>query len=237
MTKKTYKSMVLEELERMSGSWITAGYITDTLNVTDPHVIRSTVSRALRKLRSEGKAISKRVSGDRWAHWASFNPSQIPVVSSSSMVHNFQVIYGGKSSKGSLGGTTMCIDLNKPTLNSAIEEVVKELITKKEKFSGHDVTKRLRDDLLLGGDPIIDDRETGVVFVKGKLVPKIEHDYVRDVVHELFHQGKMSGYDRTHNGQYWEYVESDTKDTSDDPLPDISTNGTNDDSYDGNPTI
>ena len=136
----------------------------------------------------------------------------------------------------------MCIDPSKPTLNASIEVTVNKLIADKKTFSAHDVTKALREEVNAGLNATLDQGETGSVHVNGVDVPKISHDYVRDAVHELFHTGKMTGYDRNHSGSHWEYAPAvvappvPVLGTPVDPstsTPPASSGG----SYDGSPTL
>ncbi len=98
----------------------------------------------------------------------------------------------------------MCIDLTKPTFNTAIETVVQELLMAGQAFTAHDITEELRK-RAAAGTVFIDRDETGEIFINGNPQPRIAHDEVREVVHDLFHQGKMTGFDRSNNGSYWLY--------------------------------
>lgn len=140
-----------------------------------------------------------------------------------------------KRSKGSAGRTSsMCIDPNKPTFTKAVTEVVAELVAKQASFSAYDVTKALREKVNTGTFTI-DPQETGTVFVGGKGVPKIEHEAVKGVVTECFHANEMPGYDRDHNGSYFEYKPvAAAPDPAAPPTPPPITGGG---SYDGTPTL
>jgi len=98
----------------------------------------------------------------------------------------------------------MCIDLSKPTFNAAVETVVNDLLAAGQSFSAHDVTTEVRR-RVLAGTLLIDLTENGDIFISGVLMPRIEHAYVREAVHELYHQGRMTGFDRSNNGSYWLY--------------------------------
>lgn len=105
-------------------------------------------------------------------------------------------------------GIPMCLSATvaaKASLIEAVGDVVtKEFIPAQKKFSAYDVTKRMRE-LVSQPTTTVSPAETGTVNVKGKAVPKILHEDVREIVHELFNQGLMTGYDRAHVGQYFEY--------------------------------
>jgi hypothetical protein len=151
------------------------------------------------------------------------------------------------SSKGSSGRTnSMCsVDPNKPIFNGAVRLTIAEFIQKQQGFSAYDITKALREKML-STDPtqntIVDPKETGTVYVQGKAVPKIEHEAVREVVLECFTANELTGYDRIHNGRYFEYKPAAAAPSTPDPStpPDPATPATpatSGSSYDGSPTL
>lgn len=116
----------------------------------------------------------------------------------------------------------MCSPLNKPTLIKAVGDLlVSEYVTSGKKFTAHDVTKRLRelvfeqvkkidDECKATGNrisyvPLVASQETGVVHVKGLQVAKVEHEDVKNIVHDIFNAGGMVGIGRIHRGSFWEY--------------------------------
>lgn len=105
-------------------------------------------------------------------------------------------------------GFPMCLSAAtaaKPSLIQAVGDLVtSEFLPAQKKFSAHDVTKRMRE-LVSQPTTTVNPAETGTVHVAGKSVPKIAHDDVREIVHELFSQGLLTGYDRIHNGTHFEY--------------------------------
>lgn len=136
----------------------------------------------------------------------------------------------------SYGGVTMCLSASaasKPSLVKAVGDLVTlEFIPAQKKFSAHDVTKRLREIVSQATSTTIDPSETGTVFIKSanKAVPKIVHEDVRDIVHEVFNQGLMNGYGRQMNsGGFMEYDLLSNLQTSSgpvtvtNPVPDPST--------------
>ena len=138
----------------------------------------------------------------------------------------------------------MCRPDNMPTLCSAIDKTVAVLVGTKTEFSAFDITKNLRSQVADGVDGI-DTAETGTVYVGGKDVAKIDHEIVKEAVHDLFHRGEMSGYTRsmTPDGAHWVYAEAvdppdidddDDSDDSDDADPVTGASGT---SYDGSSTL
>lgn len=122
-------------------------------------------------------------------------------------------------------GFPMCLSATtaaKTTLLTAVGDLVtKEFLPAQKRFSAHDVTARLRglvydqakemdDKCQTTGTrqtyvPLVDSAQTGKVYVKGLEVAKVEHEDVKEIVHELFNSGAMAGYDRVHNGKYFEY--------------------------------
>lgn len=192
---------------------------------------QGTVSRALRRMRAKGIVSSKR-NGGRWVFW-SFNSSQPAKVQVST-----------PRAKGLAGRRLLvCRPDNMPTLCDAIDSTVKMLVGTKTEFSAFDVTKNLRDQVR--DDAVsIDQNETGTVHVGDKDVVKIDHETIKEVVHDLFQRGEMTGYDRTHNGTHWVYAEApdDPIDDSDDGDDDVSGTGVvppgnAGTSYDGKPTL
>lgn len=145
-----------------------------------------------------------------------------------------------KSSKGSSGRTSsMCnVDPSKPTLTSAVKFIIAGMLSAGEHFSAYDVTKKARVEV---ANLKIDPTEVGTVHVGGVDVPKIEHDAVKEIVVETFQAGEMTGYDRIHNGRYFEYKPAlvpftasvPDPSTPPDPAPAAPTGG----SYDGSPTL
>ena len=127
----------------------------------------------------------------------------------------------------------MCRPDNMPTLCKAVDEVVADFISKGEDFSAHDVTGKIRSTdygWLVG----IDSAETGTVHVDGADVAKIDHEIVKEAVHDLFQRDEMTGYGRAHSGGFWLYTKSVDVDPVDDDVVDDSSNGT---PYDGNSSL
>ncbi len=161
----------------------------------------------------------------------------------------------------------MCAPANKPSLINAVGDLlVNEFVTSGKKFSAYDVTKRLRQLELERAKnatknmplpfnfsvPPVDRAETGETYVAGYKVPKIEHEDVRAIVHDIYNAGGMPNLGRIQVSNYWEY---DVKANIDAlvaasqaipvmvvPLPTSSpdpdpTDGTSGSSYDGSSTI
>jgi hypothetical protein len=133
----------------------------------------------------------------------------------SQTVHQVVVTYGGK--------ILMCAPTNKPSLIKAIGDLlVNEFITSGKKFTAHDVTQRMRHLVLqraknntllrapLQTPPyaVIDITEVGEVHVSGYKIPRIDHEDVKSIVHELFKMGGLIDIDRMMDGDRWVY---DTK--------------------------
>ena len=134
----------------------------------------------------------------------------------------------------------MCIDLSKPTFNAAVETVVQDLLAAGQSFSAHDVTTEVRR-RVLAGTLLIDLTENGDIFISGVLMPRVAHEQVREAVHELYHQGRMTGFDRSNNGSYWQYeaatpalIDDDAQLDADPPAQLPAASGA---TYDGTPTL
>lgn len=113
-------------------------------------------------------------------------------------------------------GIPMCLPATtaaKLSLIKAVGDLVTtEFLPAQKKFSAHEVTKRLRELVFVLGDikdtthvKLVDHAETGTVWVKGRQIPKVEHEDVKHIVHELFSTGQLAGFDRIHTGQFFEY--------------------------------
>lgn len=179
------KYQVRDHLANAPGSWLTVEQLCAMIN-TSHH---STVARALRKLREEGYAVAQRVSGDprcrrEWSY-----------ATTTSMKISLTYVAPNPSNRS----TSM------PTFNSAVEAVVAEFVAAGKTFSAHDITDEVRQ-RSNAGTLVIDAAETGTCYNAGSSVPRVEHNEVRDRVHDLFTAGSMPGYDRKHTGQYWQYV-------------------------------
>ncbi len=94
----------------------------------------------------------------------------------------------------------------RPTLETAILDIVNDLTSTRARFSAFEVTMRLR--MAVNGPfgPTIDTRETGTLTVLGKEVPRIEHRQIKELLFSLYRNNGMGQYTREHNGQYYEYV-------------------------------
>lgn len=132
----------------------------------------------------------------------------------------------------------MCRPDNMPTLCKEIENSVKVLVAAKAQFSAYDVTKDLRLKVANGGISI-DTAETGTVHVGGEDVAKIDHEIVKEAVHDIFSSGEMGDeYGRSHNGNYWEYAEMpDDPPDDDDSDDDNAPSATDGDDYDGSSSL
>lgn len=111
----------------------------------------------------------------------------------------------------------MTVPAHKPSLIAAVKDLVStDFLLTRQRFSAHDVTAKLRAKVLeqvqllgpitqFGYVPLVDPRETGFVRVQGQDVPRVEHEDVKNIVHEFFTLGGMPGYGRLNNGNFWEY--------------------------------
>jgi hypothetical protein len=108
------------------------------------------------------------------------------------------------SSKGNSRRTNMCAPTTKPSLINEVTDLVMSFVQTNKTFSAHDITKEMRERVNKGATSI-NNQETGVVFVGGKNVPRIEHQDVRDIVAEIFQSGQMTNYGREMSGDHFEY--------------------------------
>lgn len=113
----------------------------------------------------------------------------------------------------------MCSPADKPSLIKAVGDLlVNEFVTSGKKFSAHDITKRLRNieldraknatrnmPLPMPNSTPIDRLETGEVHVLGYKVPKIDHEDVRNIVHDIYSAGGMPNLGRIRTNGFWEY--------------------------------
>lgn len=117
------------------------------------------------------------------------------------------------------GMILMCSPTDKPSLVKAVGDLlVNEFVTSGKKFSAHDITKRLRGieldraknatrnmPLPMPNSTPIDRLETGEVHVLGYKVPKIDHEDVRNIVHDIYTAGGMPNLGRVRTNGFWEY--------------------------------
>jgi hypothetical protein len=197
------KFLVRDQLANAPGAWLTVAQLVVLIPAANGR--DSTVARALRKLRSEGHVAAQPVPGNaRYRQWSHTNGSSSSAVSRGSRTSRASAVpttpatVPSNNTAHSKGRITMS------TFQTAIESVVNEFIAAQKTFSAFEITKELRD-RSNAGTVTIDKAETGSVHVTGNDVPRIDHDQVKGVVVDLFSQGKMVGYDRSNNGQYWQY--------------------------------
>jgi hypothetical protein len=228
----TLKSLVRDQLAGAPiRSWLTVAQIVDLIPTAKKR--DETVARALRKLFAEGEVDRQVVPGTprfkQWMFTGSSTASPAPSAPTTTLAP--QAKGSRKRSKGSAGRQTMS-----NTFQTAVESVITEFVAAQKAFSAYDVTKELRT-ATNAGTIAVDKAETGVVHVNGAEVPKIEHEKVKALVHDLFDAGKMPSYDRANNGQFWTYTPSSQTSVADPgngsgtPAP---VNGGN---YDGSSTL
>jgi hypothetical protein len=226
MVMKRHSDMVLEEV-RISTKPENIATLLARMNKF-PKIYeckRSTAARALRRMRAKGLVSSQR-NGGRYVLWT-FNTAQTA-----------KVPLSNPSSKGSSRSKyIMCRPDNMPTLCKEIEIAVETLVGNKTKFSAFDVTKHLRS-RVSDEIAVIDTAETGTVYVGGKSVAKIDHEVVKEAVHDIFSCGEMGDeYTRTHTGSYWEYEEAVDDDDDSDDSDDDDSDDSDDGDYDGSSSI
>lgn len=249
---------------------------TKWLSVSDINTfVNSSRSRIRRCLRRDPAYKSEKVPGDphgsrQWALRATDTTGWANAASSRSSTKT-SLTTGRLSTKTPLQSTPprplgsynykglilMCAPVNKPSLIETVGDLLlAEFVTSGKRFSAYDVTKRLRELVLLeaknlGRSVLLDPNELGTVMVQGLKVPKIDHEDVKSVVHDIFNAGGMPNLGRIHANGHWEY---DTKAKIDALLapsqapsapvttgsttdPDPVSGGTMGSTYDGSSTI
>lgn len=211
------------DLLKTKTEWVFAADLATELNLD-----KTAVSGALRKLRRAGHVVKQVIPGHNPRLWATFDnvnnshvtlttpaipPKAPPKPRKRATKQPVVPITAGTPSRSR--AFSMCLP-NKPTLVQAVTDIVAKKVADSEKFSAHDVTKAIREKLIADkkGDgsgnrqtyvPIVDSHETGMVWVDGHQVAKVEHDDVRDIINHLFNTGAITNYARSHNGTYLEY--------------------------------
>lgn len=121
------------------------------------------------------------------------------------------------------GLNLMCSPTNKPSLILAVGNLlVDEFVTSGHAFTAHDVTRRLREielnraknatrtsPLPLRTFTGIDKNEAGEVYHHGYKLPRIDHEDVKAIVHDIFTAGGMPNLDRIMNKGHLEYDDKD----------------------------
>lgn len=227
-----------------TGSWMTGHGVVLFLSkegyITTPSKVRGALGRLWRRGLVEKQHLLDRYGSNEWRVTVTgieFAAEPWPRPKQSRTRRSKGSGGTRTSSKGSSGRTgSMCIDPSKPSFTKAVTDVVAEFVAKKQTFSAYDVTKALREKVNTGTFTI-DPQETGTVHVGGKGVPRIDHEEVKGVVTECFHASEMPGYDRDHNGQYFEYKPTTLPLDPAPVAPDPATPPTSSTPYDGTPTL
>lgn len=153
---------------------------------------RNTVDRALRKLRDESKVLSVRQGTSQELLWRAnplwAGPSTISPTKGTSVIPPTTT-------------TTVSATPGAVSLEAAVEALVLEFVSDKKVFSAYEVTTELRSRSNSGSITL---DMTGRKLANG--TPWIEHSDVRAIVHDMFAQRKMDGYDQASNGTYLQYV-------------------------------
>lgn len=233
MKKETTADKVLGVMSCAS-KWMSVSDIAD-LTGCSKSAIRRNLRRGEHHDVRPGVYKSQKIPGDRqgryqWAihsidttGWAN---AAVPVVSSAPSKPKALAATTSAYQPATYGGLDlMCAPANKPSLIKAVGDLlVNEFVTSGNKFSAHDVTKRLRDLVLeqkrdLNAQlqqgtrqtyvPLVDPAETGDTMVNGIRVARVDHEDVKAIVHDIFNAGGMPNLGRLHvkkgSGSYWEY--------------------------------
>ncbi len=232
---------VLQEL-RTATAWLSTNDLVALTGKSHP-----SVGRALRRLWYWDKVDKKKMSGDRFGRMQWATPQNGVDQSFPEADPPTSTVYVKKSSQqhakrtrhnGSLATITPISSANQGDLimqiEQGVEAIVSKLVQDQIKFSAHDITAELRKQVN-DGTIQVDPGLAGTVFVQslGKAVTKIEHPIVRDAVHALMTSGKYD-YDRTHNGDFFEYSPKAPDPASTGSAPAAPTSST---PYDGSSTL
>lgn len=243
--------------------------VSDIFNALPQKASPGAIRRALGR-ETPGTYKSMKVPGDskgrkQWAldvdttGWANATPSKVTYSPRNRRMTQMTLPYSNQAKPYVAAATViainprykgfpMCLPVTtaaKTSLIMAVGDLVtNEFLPGQKKFSAHDVTKRLRE-LVSQPTTAVNPAETGTVNVKGKAVPKVEHEDVRNIVHELFNQGLLAGYDRYMDGGHWTYdltanvaaaIPAPVVQATQAPDP-VIVAGTDGGSYDGSSTI
>lgn len=189
-TTITTKDFVHKELAKTPGLWMDTRQLHRVCPAQPPY---STVARALRKLREEGKVISQPANGTAGLRQWRIKQSGSSVPASTP----------ASTTKPGNGHALM---KNTVSLQQAVDTVVADFIKTNKTFSAHDVSLEVRDRVNAQSLPL--DPTDGTCHVNGTVVPRVVHAKVRDCVHTKYDQGGMDGYDRVNSGMYLEYAPS-----------------------------
>lgn len=256
MKKVPIKEQVLAVLDGTS--------VWESLNsLTSYGFNHSTLRRVMNELGDEKKVVTQTIPGSRYrckqyasllsdtSTWADAQVTPTPKRNKPRTVRS-GVASITRVPNPRYQGFPMCLPdstATKLTLIQAVGDLVtSEFIPAAKKFTAHDVTKRLREKVSADPATPISPVETGSVHVQGKSVPKIEHEDVKAIVHELFAQGLLVGFDRVHVAGHFEYdtlanIAALTPPApivmpqADPMTPDPTVLGTSGSTYDGSSTI
>ena len=208
MSKQTIKGALLETLVSARGNALTVKQLV-SLGATSPTPIcGATVARAMRKLRAEGKVTAQRVPGS--------HPPEMAWIASSYAAHT-----GNGIALPSLSMRTPSVPVQAPaatpttstqpaptsnaaalSLQDAVEGVVADFVKDSKPFSAWDITQALRERVNSG---LVTVAVADTVHVNGKVVARIVHDDVKQMVHDMFAARQFPAYSSAWNGKYWEY--------------------------------
>ncbi len=182
-----FKQSIYAELQ--GSSWLSvpdlAGRVTGTCE--------STISRALRKLRAEGLAEGIRIPGDSHCRKQWRKGSSAVVGPRARMLRT-----------PTAGLTPAQRQELTMQIEQAVEAVITDFTAALKRFSVHDVTNEIRD-RVNKGVLSIDRALAGTAPNVSPTTTNIRHEDVKPAVVEAFASGKLPGYDRTHNGTFFEY--------------------------------
>lgn len=205
MSKQTIKNAIFDTLVSARGNALTVKQLVSLGAASPTPICGATVARALRKLRAEGKVSSQRVPGSHppemaWvvASYAAHTGNGIVLPSLSMRTPNVPAPAALHVPAIAAASVSTAPD----PLQNAVSTVVADFVKDNKPFSAWDITQALRERVNAG---LITVDVGDTVHVNGKVVARIVHDDVKQLVHDMFAARQFPAYSSAWNGKYWEY--------------------------------
>jgi len=151
---------------------------------------KSTIARALRDLTHKALLAVTKISGDKKGR-KRWSPPGTPTTN--------KVSCTGPTVSNTLKSN---VEEEFDSLNDAVEKVVTKFSDAGKTFAAYNITSYLRE--MVNGNTFVI-KGLGSLWNGTKYVPRVRHDEVRLVVHDLFDVGKIKDYKRDDNGTYYQY--------------------------------
>lgn len=183
------------------GLWLSSKEVLDYMV---NKVVRSTVRRVLRRLHSLGVVDLEKSGRDKYGtkKWQFVDAVVFFKAPTPPRVKKHKIV---RTPAKSVPFTAVYANGDRDMdIKKAVQNIVAENIVANKIFTAHDVTTALRTKVN-AGTVTVDPGTAGTVHVGGRDVPRIDHDEVKDHVHQEFLSGSMTGYDRVHNTDHFAY--------------------------------